>query len=199
MRAVNLLPVDAYAPRQRLPHAPVVLAATVPVLAGALVYLGYSMEHSKVVDRQVSLGLVQSQIAALAPSPGLASESAAVSTARQTRESELQGALSKRVAWDKTFSALSRAMPAGAWLTTLTATSPTPSSSTSTAASTATNSFSIQGYAESNEIVAAVLARLALVPGLSNVNLTGANGAVTGTSKTAVVQFEVTASVVASG
>src|SRR5262249_24540214 len=78
MRAVNLLPANASAPKQRLPHAPVVLAATVPVLAGALVYLGYSLEHSQVVDRQTSLGVVQSQIAELGPSPELVAKSSSV-------------------------------------------------------------------------------------------------------------------------
>ncbi|HEV2591392.1 MAG TPA: PilN domain-containing protein [Gaiellaceae bacterium] len=195
MRAVNLLPLDAYAPKQRLPHAPVVLAATVPVLAGALVYLGYSVEHSKVVDRQVSLGVVQSQIASLGPSPALVSESAGVSSARQARETELGDALSKRFPWDVTFNAVSRALPAGTWLTTLTAANPTPSGSTSTAAP-ATNSFTLQGYAKSNEIVAGVLARLSLVPGLADVTLTNAVTAALTKGSNSIVQFTITATVV---
>lgn len=196
MRAVNLLPANAYAPKQRLPHAPVVLAATVPVLAGALVYLGYSVEHSKVVDRQVSLGIVQSQIAALGPSPALVSESAGVASARQAREAELSDALTKRFPWDVTFNALSRALPAGAWLTTLTAANPTPSGSSSTAAP-ATNSFTLQGYAKSDEIVAGVLARLSLVPGLSGVTLTNAAASSIAKGGGAVVQFTITATMVA--
>ncbi len=193
MRAVNLLPLEAYAPKQRIPHAPVVLAATAPILAGALVYLGYSIEHSKVVDQQLALGTLQSQIAALQPSPALASQASTVASARQARETELADALSKRVPWDVTFEALSRALPAGAWLTTLNATNPIPSGSASTGAA-AVNGFSVQGYAESNEIVAAVIQRLQLVPGLSDVTLTNAASS-SPTGGKALVQFAITATV----
>lgn len=193
MRAVNLLPVDAYAPKQRIPHAPVVLAATAPVLAGALVYLGYSMQHAKVVDRQVELGTLQSQIAALQPSPALASQASAVASARKARETELADALSKRMAWDVTFDALSRALPAGSWLTTLNASNPTPSGSASTNAP-ASNGFSLQGFAESDEIVAQVLQRLQLVPGISGVSLNNASSSDLGVGKP-LVQFAITATV----
>jgi len=191
MRAVNLLPPDAYAPKQRLPHAPVVLAATVPVLAGALVYLGYSVEHSKVVSRQSHLGLVQSEIAALAPSPTLVAESATIASQRTSRESALQDALSKRMAWDVMFDRLGRVFPAGSWLTGLSAQSPTPASSTSSTSNP--TGFTATGYADSQATVAMVISRLALVPGLSNVALSSTTTTTVG-SKT-VIQFALTAQV----
>jgi Tfp pilus assembly protein PilN len=195
MRAVNLLPANAYAAKQRVPHAPVVLSATVPLLAGALVYLGYAVEHSQVVNRQATLASVQSQIAELAPSQAVASESAQVASVRAGREAALADVLGKRVAWDAMFSQLSRVMPGGAWLTQLNASSPTPSASASTTSSAPTG-VSIQGYAISQAVVAHVLQRLSLVPALSNVTVVSSTAAQS--TATTLVQFSFTASMVAS-
>jgi Tfp pilus assembly protein PilN len=193
MRAVNLLPANAYAPKQRLPHAPVVLAATVPVLAGAIVYVGYSMEHSQVADRQTELGLVQAQIAQLAPSPELVAESSTVATERASREAALQDALSKQVPWDLTFDRLARLLPGGAWLTSLSAVSPTPSAAVSTATTTNPTGFTAAGYADSHQTIALILSRLSLVPGLTNVTLVSTTSTTIGSKN--VVQFNVTAQV----
>jgi Tfp pilus assembly protein PilN len=194
MRAVNLLPPNAYAPKQRLPHAPVVLAASAPVLVGALLYLGYSLEHSKVVDRQNALGVVQTQIAALQPSPALASESAGVQSARTARELELEDALSKQFPWDVTFEQISRVLPSDAWLTNLSVQSPTPSGSASSAAVSPT-ALSIQGSTYTEEGVAHVLTRLALVPTLSQVTLGTVSVSPPGKGTKTTVQFTITASI----
>ena len=193
MRAINLLPPDSYAAKQRLPHAPTVLAASVPLLAGALIYLGYSVQHSTVVDRQQTLGLVQSQLAALRPSPQLASESAGVASDRSARQSELADVLSKQIPWDVMFDRISRVLPSDAWLTSLTAQSPTPSGGTSSATAPSATAFTIQGYAYSQASVAYVLSRLAVVPGLSEVSLASTNLSAVGSKN--LVQFNITASV----
>ena len=196
MRAVNLLPPNAYAPKQRLPHAPLVLASTAPVLVGAMLYLGWSVEHSKVVDRQNRLGAVQSQIAELGPSPQLVSESAAVEGQRTTRETALNTVLSDQIPWDVMFGQVSRVLPANAWLTTLTATSPTPSggtSTSSTSSSASAQALSIEGYTYSQQDVAEVLTRLALVPSLSDVTLQTSTLATVGNRP--LIQFTITASI----
>lgn len=196
MQAVNLLPHDAYAPKQRLPYAPVVLAATVPLLAVALVYLGHSIEHSKVTDRQGALAVLQSQIEALKPSPALASRSSLVAGERSGRKSELDAALAKRIPWDVTFDQLARVLPANAWLTHLTALSPTPATS-ATAATTSPTALTLQGYTYTEDDVAAVLSRLALVPGLADVALSSAGLTQAGTKE--LVQFTITAAVNGAG
>jgi Tfp pilus assembly protein PilN len=197
MRAVNLLPLDAYAPRQRLPHAPVMLAATVPLLAAALVYVGYSLEHAQVADRQLSLGLVQSQIAALSPSQALVAESGQVGDERTRRETALADALVKQVPWDVTFDQLSRVLPARAWLTSLSAQSPTPATSIAGAAASSPTSVTIQGETYTQADVATVLSRLALVPALADVALASTTSNDIG--KKPVVQFSITASLRSSG
>ncbi len=188
MRAVNLLPSDAYAPKQRLPHAPIVLAATAPVLASALVYLGYSIEHSKVTDKRIALGVVQSQVDALQPSQALVAAAGVVNDERTKRQIELADALSKQMPWDVAFDQLGRVLPANAWLTSVIAQSPTPVSG----APSSTTPCVIQGYTYSQPNVALVLQRLALVPALSNVSLVSSTASTVGTKT--LVQFSISAS-----
>lgn len=188
MRAVNLLPVDAYTPKPKLPYAPVVLAATAPILAGAVVYLGYSLEHSKVTDRQIALDVVQSQVRALTPTQALVSAAASVANERAARQTELSDVLGKQEAWDVALDQISRVLPANVWLTSLQATSPTPASTASSNAEA-----TIQGYGRTLQDVSQALARLALVPSLSDLKLTSANAAAIG--EKAVVQFSITATI----
>lgn len=190
MRAVNLLPVDAYVAKAKLPHAPIVLAATAPVLAGALVYLGYSLEHPKVTDRRIALEIVQSQVAAMTPSQALVAQASQAAAQQVQRQRELSDALGKQQPWDVALDQIGRVLPANAWLTSLTASSPTPVTST-TGPTTAT--AAIQGYTYSMDDVATVLARLSLLPSLSNVQLTGASSSAIGTKT--VTQFQITANV----
>ena len=192
MRAVNLLPVDAYAAKPKLPHAPIVLAATAPVLAGALVYLGYSLEHPKVTDRRIALEIVQSQVDAITPSQALVAQSSQVVAQRVLRQRELSDALGKQQPWDVVLDQIGRVLPANAWLTSLNATSPTPVASTGPTTATA----AIEGYTYTLDDVATVLARLSLLPSLTNVQLTGATSSQLG-AKT-VTQFQITADVKAA-
>jgi len=189
MRAVNLLPANAYAPKQRLPHAPVVLAATAPVLASALVYLGYSLEHSKVSDRNIELGIVQSQVDARKPSQAVVALAGRIGSERTARQTELTNALGKQVPWDVAFDQIGRVLPANAWLTSVQATSPTPVNSSAGTAAVCT----IEGYTNTQADVALVLERLSLVPAFGSVSLTAS--AATQIGKKNVVQFTVTATV----
>jgi Tfp pilus assembly protein PilN len=188
MKAVNLLPKDAYAPRQRLPHARIVLAGTLPVLAAALVYLGYSLEHAQVTDRQNELGLVQSQIAALGPSRALVDESTRVNAEKTSRAAAVQAVLDKRVAWDVLLPRVARVTPGGAWYTSLSASSPTP---TAAATATAGPSLTLQGYAPTQTAVAQLLARLPLVPGVGAATLTSSTSSTVGTKT--LFQFSIQA------
>jgi Tfp pilus assembly protein PilN len=188
VKAVNLLPKDAYAPRQRLPHARLVLAGTLPVFAAALVFLGYSLEHSQVVDRQNELGVVQSQIAALGPSQALVDESTRVNAEKTSRAAAVQAVLDKRVAWHVLPPRLARVTPGGAWYTSLSASTPTP---TSAASATAGPSLTLQGYAPTQAAVAQLLARLPLVPGIGTATLGSSTASPVG-SKT-LFQFSIQA------
>jgi Tfp pilus assembly protein PilN len=186
MRAVNLLPADAYVAKPKLPHAPVVLAATVPVLAGALVYLGYSLEHPKVTDRKTTLSVMQSQVDALTPSQALVSQASQVATQRRQRQLELSDALAMEQPWDVALDQIGRVLPANTWLTSVTAASPTQLGGGGTGAT-----WSLQGYTMTLDDVATVITRLSLVPSLSDVQLNGASASVIGNKN--VTQFSITA------
>ncbi len=194
MRAVNLLPLDSYAPKQRLRHAPLVLGAMLPVLAGALVFLGWSLEHSKLVERQNELGAVEASIAALGPTQALRDEATTIASDRSAREAALSDALSKQLPWDVALAQLSRVVPSDVWLTALSAQSPTPAASAATSSTAATpnpSGFTIQGYTMSHDSVARLLERLALVPSLSDVALASTSSSAIGSRQ--VVQFSVSA------
>jgi Tfp pilus assembly protein PilN len=198
MRAVNLLPKNAYAPKQRLPHAKVVLAATTPVLAGALVFLGYSFAHAHLVDKQSQLGDIQSQVAALGPSQQEVADASQVTSLRGSREAALQSVLASRLAWDVLLPQVAAVTPPGTWFTSLTAQAPTAGASTSTSSTTTSGTgLSLSGYAPSQEAVAQLLERLALVPGVSGVTLGSSLATTLGASK--VVQFDVSAALAGSG
>jgi Tfp pilus assembly protein PilN len=215
MRAVNLLPREVTRTGRRLPSPWVLLAATVPVVAGSLVYLGYSHEHSTVVNKQAELAAVQAQIDKLTARKAGVPDQSSLLALKGTRLGAVQDALSKSMAWDVTLEDLARVLPRGVTLTGLNAQSPTPAGTAPTlgapAATGASQSLTLQGVAGNHGQIAELLERLSLLPMLTNVTLggtstvvqtssapaaTGQGAAASGTSSTpapTVVQFSVSA------
>ncbi len=219
MRAVNLLPREPAGHRKRMPSGQVLLAGTAPLLAAAFVYLGFSYEHAKVSDVKATVDVASAELSGLGPAASVASAGQQLAVQRSTRLRALQDALSRRVAWDGTLGQVARVLPPNVWVTALTAQSPTPtnisstvgaaSSSTTTGSTTTTGTtttaapppapaaaaFSLSGFAFTNAEVAQVLARLALIPSLTDVALVS-TASVTLTNKS-VVQFQINANMVA--
>ena len=77
----------------------------------------------------------------------------------------LVGGSFRRLAWDRVLREISLVLPEDVWLSSLSATAPVAASPTTTAG------FSITGRTYSHDGVARLLARLAVVPQLSNVQL----------------------------
>lgn len=182
MRAVNLLPRDEARSGPGLPSPWVLLAAAVPVVAGSLVYLGYSTEHATVADKRAELAAVQTRLDQFtAKQAGLQAQGDLVGL-RSKRQAAFQDALSKSTAWNVMLNDLARVLPKGVSLTNLSAQSPTPSASKVAAATSSTSaspapaplptSFTIVGTANSHDQIAQLLARLSLLPMLTNVTLT---------------------------
>jgi Tfp pilus assembly protein PilN len=213
MRAVNLLPSEPSRRRKKMPSGQVLLASTAPLVAGTLVYLAFSFEQSKVSSARADLGVAQTELAGLRPLAAAGAASTQLASEKTQRFVALQDALGRRVAWDRILDQVARVLPANIWLTQLNALSPTPttaappppapttttssgSSSSSSAATTVVPAapsaiFTITGYAYSHDDVAHLLARLALVPSLTDVTLGSTSSATVGPK--AVVQFTVTA------
>jgi hypothetical protein len=198
MRAVNLLPRDDVRSSRGLPGPWVLVSAAAPLLAGTLVYLGYSAEHSSVVDRHAELGVVNSRIKALSASGSNASGEAGLVSERSLRQAALLDVLAKTMAWDVTLNDLARVIPSDVWLTAMSAQSPTPAgAAASTSGAANPMGFTLGGYAHSQEAVAHLLARLRLLPMLNDVTL-GSTTASSSTTGKAILQFQLTAVVQAT-
>jgi Tfp pilus assembly protein PilN len=197
MRAVNLLPKDEARDRRGLPSPWVMLSAAAPLLAGSVVYLGYSREHASLVDKRGELSAVRARLATVKSATSMAAAQTSLVGERTKRQLALEDALAKVMPWDVTLDDLARVIPKDVWLTTLTAASPTPAGVVATTTAPAApnpSGFTLSGYAHSQDAVAHLLARLRLLPMLGNVAL-GSTSAATGDTGNGLVQFQVTASV----
>jgi Tfp pilus assembly protein PilN len=197
VQAVNLLP--AYArpghrwtsvgkdiPTQRVLTLGGALAAAAMIGFGAL----YFHERSVVDTKRSDLAEVQARLAAAnaQAAPLHAAESAV--TARLAVVRTVSG---QRVVWKKVLTDLSRVLPGGASLQSLSLSSPTPIGT-----NTSAGAFTVSGSANSQSLVALVLDRLAILPWLSNVTL-GSTSRGGGASGAGADQFSVTATVVPTG
>lgn len=219
MRAINLLPQSTSRSRRSLPSPWVFLAAAAPILAGGLVYLGYTTQHATTVDKRGELQAVRARFAKVPHVDQTVASEAGLLADRSQREAALDDALAKRLTWDVTLNDLARILPKGIWLTGVTAQSPTPadvvaaapapppatssSAKTTTTAAPATpaptpaassQAFTLNGTAFTQAEVAHLIARLNLLPMLSNVTLLSTTGAPPGTGKP-TVGFQIIASI----
>jgi Tfp pilus assembly protein PilN len=176
MRAVNLLPQDATRTRKpvnRAALAGVAGGAAISMLLGAL----YVNANATVTDRELELSAARAELAAT-PKPKVEpSANQQLAKERSGRVIAVAHALSSRVGWDRLFRELSSVLPGDVWLTDLEARGPSAASSVSGAAVTASAPFTVQGYTYTQEGVARFLARLAVVPDLTAVELTSSKRA----------------------
>jgi Tfp pilus assembly protein PilN len=215
VRAVNLLPRDAIGAGERRlalsTVAPLAAAASVPVVALALVVVGWQSARSLVATRSGELAALRAELPKATHAEVAAPDYSTLVDQRTKRLAALQDALAKEMPWDTTLADLARVLPADVWLTDLTATAPVsptappPSAAATTTTTTTTTpsapsatalptGFSISGYTFSEDDVAALIARLTLLPSLRDVTLTSTEQTVVG-PKT-LVQFDIVASVV---
>jgi Tfp pilus assembly protein PilN len=130
MRAVNLLPRDALAADRNqstlLPIISAIGALLVPVIAGALVFTGYSSTKSLVSTRSTELANLEAAMPATIPVKvaTAAPELSIINASISARESALSTALSAEMPWDTTLNDIARVIPSGVWLTSLSAQSP---------------------------------------------------------------------------
>ncbi len=175
MRPVNLLPRDDARRRSvrstRVAGVPVpspfgVGALAVLVLIGVVLGLASVRERSKVETRRETLAAVQKELAAT-PEP----VRNGVGDAAAARLAALSSAAAARIAWDSVLRDVSRVIPEDAWLESLGARSPAATGAAATTPGAVPTAFTATGYTYSQKGVARLLARLALVPALTNVQL----------------------------
>jgi Tfp pilus assembly protein PilN len=164
-------------------------AGAVLVLVAVLVGFAFVQGRSNVSDRRTTLDRLEAQVTRNQAS---ASVSAAVAAQAQAHLAAFTAASAGRAAYDNLLDQLGRVLPRGAWLETLqltpgatsaTSTSPTTEStdsavvtsnglsSSGAAAAPVGATFTVTGFALTQDTVARVLDRLALIPALSDVSL----------------------------
>jgi Tfp pilus assembly protein PilN len=195
MRAVNLLPLHARAGRRRPPTAALAVAG-VGVLAASLLAVGYFSTNGNVDQREQELVALEQQLAAARSAAKPKREQTGLAAQRDQRFTALNDALAKRISWDRILREVSLVMPDDVWLSSLAAGgggSTTADSATPTAAQTVT----FTGFTYSQESVARMLTRLALVPEIDNVKLQ--SSAVTEVGSQQIYGFTILADLIAGG
>lgn len=171
MRPANLLPTDFQTTRRKLPGA-AFAAVGAGAAIGALVTAGFFIEHGKVEERQAQLETLKVQLAAIPkPVQPKIQVSPQLTAEKDTRFVALNEALAGRIAWDRVLRELSLVLPEDVWLNNLSATSPTGATATPGTPAATSTGITFKGYTYSQEGVARLLTRLALVPNLQNVKL----------------------------
>lgn len=195
MRAVNLLPRDdgrQGKPKQNNPLLVGGVAGT--VLLTAILAAWFLTASAGVADNQKRRDAAQAELAATPVPPPTTPGTTALDQEKSSRISALSSALAGRLAWDRVLREVSLVLPDEVWLTSLSAQAPTGAA----ASPTASAGFAINGRTYSHDGVARLLARLSLVPHLSNVQLQHSANATSETGRK-VVEFTINATVKAAG
>jgi Tfp pilus assembly protein PilN len=219
MRAVNLLPRETKQPRKRLGVVEQ-LALVSPLVIGGLVAAGYLLASSNVNSHQSTLQALQDELASLPAPTQTHQQNPALAAERQLRIAALGAALQSRLVWDRVLREISAVLPGDVWLTTMaaqtpetptnvpnsTTAAPTSTTGTSTTSTTTTTTsttptpppaptgpLNLAGYTYSQEGVARLLSRLAVVPALEDVKLVSASQTAVG--EQTVISFQIQANV----
>jgi Tfp pilus assembly protein PilN len=223
MRAVNLLPRETKQPRKRLSVVGQLALVAPFIVAGLLAAGYLLSSSSVNSNRSTLQALKDELASLPAPETREPQQNPALASERQLRIATLGAALQSRLVWDRVFREISAVLPADVWLTTMSAqtpqtpttvptattATPAPSSPTSTTGTTttattttaaptpapapATGPMTFAGYTYSQEGVARLLSRLAVVPALQNVKLVSSSEATVGGQT--VVTFSIQADV----
>jgi Tfp pilus assembly protein PilN len=173
MRAVNLLPKVEGGRRQ----TPVPMLVAVPLALLAIVILSatYLQAGGKLADRRQTLEDLTAQDARIPKPPAVSALDQGLMNQRQPRITALGQALARGVAWDRVLREISQVLPDDVWLGTLTLTAPNSAIAIAPVAAPAPGAAAtgmvMTGSTYSQEAVARLLARMQLVPDLTNVQL----------------------------
>jgi Tfp pilus assembly protein PilN len=181
MRAFNLLPGEESRETRGRPALTQVLVALLGLVVVAGLGSGYLFFNSQVADKQAQKDELRVQLADLdVPSgePEADDGGAELASEAEARTAALAAALSARVTWDRVLREVSLVVPEDVWVEQITAGSGAPAAAGGTAtpaapeaAETGGTALMVRGGAESQEAVARYLARLAVIPELTGVQL----------------------------
>jgi Tfp pilus assembly protein PilN len=199
VRAVNLLPKDSGRRRKsRAEQAPLLVGLGLLVIVAAVLCGAFLMTSSTVQGREDELANAEAQLSILPPAPqGPTPVESGLADQERTRAAALTSALSRRVSWDRVLRELSLVLPDDIWLASLSAHSPASPATAAPPAAAAPGAvptgLNLTGYTYTHASVARLLARLSVLPDLTNVQLQRSALAQIGTQT--VVQFVILADV----
>jgi Tfp pilus assembly protein PilN len=195
VRAVNLLPKDDGRRGSRAKGQNPLLVGGVAgtVLATAIIAALFLTASGGVADNQERYDAAQAELAATPVPPPTSQEKTQLDQEKTARITALSSALAGRLAWDRVLREVSLVLPDDVWLTSLSAQAPAAAATPG-----ATAGFTLNGRTYSHDGVARLLARLAVVPHLSNVQLLHSASATSETGRK-VVEFSINANVKAAG
>jgi Tfp pilus assembly protein PilN len=173
MRAFDLMPKESE--RERTQASPAflkVVLALVAVLVLAGLAGAYMMMGARANERQAIADDLRAQLAELEAqaAEGQGPNTAALTVEGQARTAALSEALAARVAWDRILREFSLVLPEDVWLTTLSSSTPTAAAVPAAPAGDG-STFTINGFATSQEAVALLLSRLEVIPEFASVQL----------------------------
>ena len=175
MRAFNLMPKEDE--REKAAASPAFLKVVVALVA-ILVLAGlagaYMLMGARAQERQAVADDLRAQLAELTvqAAPDEEPDVATLTAEGQARTAALSDALAARVAWDRILREFSLVLPDGVWLTTLSSSSAVAAASGAVVTETSSQgTFTINGFATSQEDVALLLSRLEVIPEFSSVQL----------------------------
>lgn len=172
MRAVNLLPRDVQQARSGGSRTPLLVAGGGLAAVTAASVMMFLAASGSVADQRAEIDAVEAAIARIPKRDRPAVAAGAIAQERTERTAALSAALATRVPVDRLLRELAYVLPEDAWLTALSATVPASTAGATATASTVPG-VSIVGATYSHSSVARVLSRLAAVPTLDDVRLTG--------------------------
>lgn len=188
MRAVNLLPRQQVEPTAASSARSTNVVAVAAAAGGALILVvlsaGFLLANRDVTRERQALTDAKAQLAATPArtlSASVAQQRTALLDDRERRALALASALGQRVAWDRVLRRITLVLPDDVWLTSLSGDTPLATTTTGPPAPVVTsmpnaipaapNALTLQGYTYSQDGVAQLLSRLAVVPDLKNVQL----------------------------
>ena len=205
MRAINLLPKDAERARRTAPDPALLVGVAGLAIVLAALFSMYLSASTKVQNKKSELGDRQSEYTILTkvnPPPKILLVQQKVAPLENERITAVASALSYRVPWDNILGQIALAMPSGVKLTTLTATTPVSAnpqyaSTASGGTSSNTPKLSITGWAYSQESVFLLMARLKILPPLTNATLISST--INSGAKPVTYTFSISAQIQAPG
>ena len=167
MRAVNLIPRENTRSSRGAPQPAILAGAVAGVVAVGIIGGGNLIQSARVSSAQKTLNAAKIQLAAtpLPPKiPRVTPPPPAVAQQMQPRLQAVTVALSTRIAWDRLLREFSLVLPSDIQLNTLTLTQPA-------AATASSQGLALTGVTYSYDGVARLLARMSLIPDLTDVSL----------------------------